>query len=81
MMWHSLTHNWNVARVIRLILGIMIAYQGVYTHQTGVILMGTFFTIFSLFTSGCCGATCSNNSMKMNKDSNEKETIIYEEIK
>jgi len=80
-MWHSLTHNWNVARVMRLILGIMIAYQGILTNQNEVVLMGAFFSIFSLFTSGCCGATCASNPNKMNKDLNEQETITYEEIK
>ncbi len=78
-MWHSLTHNWNLARMIRLVLGIMIAYQGYLTSQKGVILMGAFFSLFSLFTSGCCGATCSNVNQKNNQK--ENETITYEEIK
>ncbi len=78
-MWHSLTHNWNLARIMRLVLGVMIAYQGYMTHQNGVILMGAFFSLFSLFTSGCCGATCANDNQKNNQK--ENEIITYEEIK
>ncbi len=78
-MWHSLTHNWNVARVMRLLLGIMITYQGFNTYQNGVVLMGVFFTVFSLFTSGCCGTTCSRNSK--NNTESKNENIIYEEVK
>lgn len=78
-MWHSLTHNWNVARVIRLLLGIMIMYQGFHTYQNGVVLMGAFFTVFSLFTSGCCGTTCSRTPK--NDIESKNETIVYEEIK
>ena len=79
-MWHSLTHNWNVARIMRLVLGGMIFYQGYLTNQNGVMIMGRFFTLFSLFTSGCCGTVCNTKSEKANtKDLNEQ--ITYEEIK
>ena len=79
-MWHSLTHNWNIARIMLLVLGGMIFYQGYLTNQNGVMLMGGFFTLFSLFTSGCCGTVCNTKSGKVNiKDLNEQ--ITYEEIK
>lgn len=43
-------------------------------------IMGGFFTLFSLFTSGCCGTVCNTKSEKANtKDLNEQ--ITYEEIK
>lgn len=81
-MWHSLTHNWNVARIMRLVLGGMILYQGFLTNQTGVMLMGGFFTLFSLFTSGCCGTVCNSNQVNNeNKNTNKNELITYEEVK
>lgn len=65
---------------MRLVLGGMIFYQGFLTNQTGVMLMGGFFTLFSLFTSGFCGTVCNTKSEKANpKDLNEQ--ITYEEIK
>ena len=80
-MWYALTHHWNLARVLRVILGGMMAYQGILTHETGVIVMGGAFTLFSVFTTGCCGSQCE--PMKQNEDltNDSPNEIVYEEVK
>lgn len=80
-MWYSLTHHWNVARVIRLVLGLMIVYQGMITEQNGVILMGGFFSMFALFTTGCCGGTCVPQKENQINQTQSNLDVEYEEIK
>ena len=67
---------------MRMVFGAMIFYQGIYTSQNGVMIMGGFFTLFSLFTSGCCGTVCNANlKNKENNNSINNEQITYEEVK
>jgi hypothetical protein len=80
-MWYSLTHNWNVARFLRLLLGGITVYQGILTNQNAVILMGGFFAAFSLFTSGCCGSTCVPKINKDIKPNTKEIDVDYEEVK
>jgi hypothetical protein len=80
-MWYSLTHNWNAARFFRLLIGGMIIYQGIFTNQNAVILMGGFFTVFSLFTSGCCGSSCAHQNDNNLKTNTEEIDVVYEEVK
>lgn len=76
-MWYALTHHWNFARVMRLALGVMILVQGVLNHDNGVIAMGGFFTLFGLFTTGCCGMT-GCNVQSMNLEKNEVQDVKFE---
>jgi hypothetical protein len=79
-MWYALTHHWNFARVMRVFIGIVILVQGLVNHDNGVIAMGGFFTLFGLFTTGCCGINgCNTTPTKMNQ--NDVEDVTFEVVK
>ncbi len=78
-MWYALTHHWNVARVLRVFLGVMILVQGTVNHDNGVLAMGGFFTLFGLFTTGCCGMSgCNTEATQLRH--NRIEDITFEDV-
>ncbi|MFM6952649.1 MAG: hypothetical protein ACKOXR_05895 [Bacteroidota bacterium] len=79
-MWYALTHHWNFARFMRVALGVMILVQGLLNHDNGVIAMGGFFSLFGLFTTGCCGVDgCATPNREMK--GKPIEDVTFEEIK
>ncbi len=78
-MWYALTHHWNFARFIRVGLGVIILIQGFVNHDYGVVAMGGFFTLFGLFTTGCCGMSgCNTETTQLRQ--NRIEDITFEEV-
>lgn len=61
--------NWDLMRVLRLILGVIIVVQSIYTKEWLFIMLGIAFVLLPIFNVGCCGASsCSVPT----KTSNEK---------
>ena len=80
-MWHSIISGWNILRMIRLALGIIITVQGIQYHQYGVAFMGALFTLMPLFNVGCCASgSCAAPGRENNSVGQPKEEIEYEEI-
>ncbi len=74
--------NWDLMRVLRLALGIIIIMQGVQTREWSFVVLGGLFSLMPLMNIGCCGASrCNTVAPKRNQKNEEIEEIIYEEIK
>ena len=72
--------NWNLMRIIRLILGIVIIVQGFQAHQWMFVALGGLFTLMPLFNVGCCSTVgCGTNYSQ--RKSTGTEDITYEEVK
>lgn len=75
-----LLKNWNIVRIIRLLMGIGIMYQGFSAGDKTIGFLGFIFTILPLLNQGCCGINgCENTTKKSNLNHNEE--FLYEEIK
>ena len=71
--------GWNVMRLLRLILGIIIIVQGIQGNDWSFILLGSLFSLMPIFNVGCCGASGCNTSY-VNTNKNIKE-VTYEEVR
>ena len=71
--------QWNLFRVIRLILGIGAVIQAIMTVEIVLGIAGALIAGMALLNIGCCGASgCSvppNGKQKL-----KKEEITYEEV-
>jgi len=54
-MYRQLFSNWNALRFFRLILGVTVIVQGIFTHDWMIGLFGVVFASMPLFNYGCCG--------------------------
>ncbi len=71
--------SWNVMRVVRLVLGVMVVVQGIQANQWLIAGLGALFAMMPLFNVGCCTtAGCSTPIRKVAKENGE---ITYEEVK
>ncbi len=71
--------HWDLFRVVRLGLGLLIIVQAIITKDITSGLIGVLFTAMPLFNIGCCstmGCTPSRTSHKV-----ETDEISFEEIK
>lgn len=77
-MLKTLTTNWNTLRVIRLVLGIFIAFQAIDTKDplAGIIAGLLLFQVIS--NTGCCGTACN---YEKNTPENPEKEIEFIEIK
>ena len=75
----TLLSNWNVARIIRLLLGIGAIAQGATTNEYILIIAGVLIASMAMINVGCCGATGCNIQPKKGGTNNTKE-VIYEEV-
>lgn len=78
-MKNSILHNWNLFRILRLILGIAIAVQGILAKDVLFAIAGLLFASLALFNAGCCaGGGCYPAEKK--DESTTKREIEYEEV-
>ncbi|RFS19968.1 hypothetical protein DVR12_19770 [Chitinophaga silvatica] len=57
--------SWSITRVIRLVFGGMIIFEGIRQAQWVLAAMGGVITLITLLTAGCCGSgSCSVNRGK-----------------
>ncbi len=75
-----LKSGWTVLKFIRVTLSILILSSSVSSGEVSGIILGTIFTLFSLFTDGvcCAGGSCYTPVKKNN--SATPENIEYEEL-
>lgn len=80
-MKETLTRNWNLMRLIRLILGAFIIYDGFRSREYAFIGAGLLLVGMSLFNIGCCGVQgCDVSPKSLNQNPSEQE-VIFEEVK
>lgn len=71
--------NWDLFRIIRLGIGVVILIQALITKDITSGLIGAMFTAMPIFNMGCCstmGCSPSRTSHKVDTDE-----ISFEEIK
>lgn len=74
-----LVNDWNVMRVIRLALGILVIIQSISEKNFMLTVAGGLFAFLALINVGCCGANGCAVKSRENK-SNLKEEAVYEEV-
>ncbi|MBL0153520.1 MAG: hypothetical protein IPP93_08550 [Chitinophagaceae bacterium] len=78
-MFRQLFSNWNALRFFRLILGVTVIVQGIFTHDWMIGLFGVVFASMPLFNYGCCGVNgCAVPMAK--KDAGKNQEVVYEEV-
>lgn len=79
-MLRSFLSNWNIMRLLRLVLSIIIIVQSASTHDTAMTLAGIVFLGMALANVGCCGVGgCATPSYKK-IDDKENKPVTYEEV-
>lgn len=73
--------NWNLMRVFRLLLGVYIIADGIYTRQWIFVVVGILFSLMPLLNIGCCPAGNCGVTMENVKQENSEEEILFEEVK
>lgn len=77
---YNLLHNWNVIRIIRLVLSIIIIVQAIQIHDFLFGGLGLFFLYQAVANKGCCAMnTCSTT--KLNNEKNQDDSVEYSEVK
>jgi len=71
--------TWDLMRVLRLALGIIIIVQGVQAKEWLFVAIGGLFSLMPLLNIGCCGVSGCNTPVS--KSDKKVEDITYEEIK
>ncbi len=80
-MKHLLLHNWNVVRIIRLILAILLVVQAIRMNEwiTGIFALALL--LMAIFNTGCgAGGSCYVPTAKTKNTSPKQEAIEYEEV-
>lgn len=72
--------NWNLMRVIRLVLGIIVIVHGFQGHQWMLVVLGGLFTLMPVFNIGCC-STAGCNTTYSSRNTTATKDITYEEVK
>lgn len=75
----TITKNWNLARILRLFLGLAAVAQGIFTGEIMMMVAGGLIAAMGLFNIGCCGAGGCEIKPAVKKESVSKE-IVYEEV-
>lgn len=76
----TITTGWNFMRILRLVLGVLFAYQA---FQNSDKIMGFFSAIFlfqAISNTGCCGASGCAVTSPVSKNEHVEEAI-FEEVK
>jgi hypothetical protein len=77
---YNLTHHWGFARALRLILGLMMAWQSVLTQEWLVLVLALSFAGMALFGIGACNSgACAPRRSSVSTP--ETEEVEYEEVR
>lgn len=71
-MLNTMFTNWSFIRAIRLVLGIIVILQALFTENYLFLIPGVLFTGMALFNAGCCGSNgCAIPKSKKKDDGKE----------
>ena len=68
----TLLSNWNLMRIIRLVLGTVILVQGIIGKDFVSIVFGVLFGGMAVLNMGCCSGGCSVNTSSENEAKNKR---------
>lgn len=70
--------NWHFMRLVRLVLGMVIAIQAVANKDAMFAVFWVLFAVMALLNYGCCGISgCDVPTKKSTQTTND---IVYEEV-
>jgi hypothetical protein len=78
---YTLLNNWNIMRIIRVGLSLLILRQAWESQDTVFGLLGTVFFTQGLLNIGCCGSNGCAVDTKANESAILQEDVRLEEIK
>jgi hypothetical protein len=76
--------NWNLTRVLYLVIGIAIIIQSITNHQWLGVFFGGYFASMGLFAFGCASGNCFGGDCQtktIQKTDSQVKDIEFEEIK
>lgn len=80
MSTNPLTESWSIMRILRLVIGSFILYDGIKSHELMFQLLGGLFIFMALFNASCLGVRACATPSRNNK-SIEEEEVNFEEVK
>ena len=80
MIKETLLTGWNWVRWFRLGLGIAIAFQALETHDALSGMISALLLFQAVTNTGCCRVNACNVKQS-NKQSDESDHVVFEEIK
>lgn len=79
-MWQRVVSNWNLMRIIRLGLGIMVIVQSIQFKEYWFVLIGLLLAGLALFDMGCASGACGVPPVQQRTATKSMEEIEYEEV-
>lgn len=82
-MKERILYNWNITRVIYVIIGTFVLVQSAGQGQWPGIILGLYFVSMGLFAFGCAAGNCFGGQClpDQKQDSNSTDEIEYKEVK
>ena len=77
-MKNRILNNWSFPRIIRLIIGIIIIIDAIYSKDVLIGTLGLFFTSMAVFSFGCCAVGGCYSPTKDVLRTNEN--VTYDEV-
>ena len=77
----ALVSNWNLFRVLRLLLGIGVIIKGATDGEVVFAVAGGMVALMALANIGCCGSQgCAVQRSSLNTSFTKPKNITYEEV-
>lgn len=76
----TLANNWNLFRVIRLLLGIVVVVKGVTDGEAVFAVAGGLVALMALANIGCCGSNGCAVPISQTTATTKQIDITYEEV-
>lgn len=70
--------QWNIIRVIRLVVGVAAVVQGLQSSEVLMVVAGLFVGAMALLNKGCCGTSGCRLPAGQQKDKTKE--VSYEEV-
>ncbi len=78
-MLNNIVKNWNLVRVLRLVMGIFLVIEAIKSGMWILVAVGAVFVVMPLLNTGCCAT--GNCSVPTRNSKNTDDEAEYEEIK
>ena len=81
IMMKAISTNWNLMRMLRLVVGIWGIYVSVTDAQPLFGILGGMFILKSILNVGCCGSSGCTIPQNKNHEKNDSKEVTYEEVR
>ena len=73
--------NWNFPRILRLLVGIFVIYDGIMSREYLIVTIGFVLATMAVLNYGCCGVANCKTAVNSSENQKEDTDIIFEEVK